>query len=53
MTNDVIYDFFKTNTTYKKYHAETHYHLVGDITKKSRTVLLGWNVKPIVENHEE
>ena len=53
MTNDVIYEFFKTNPAYKKYHVENHLHLVGDIMKKSRNVLLGWSIKPVVENEEE
>ena len=53
MTNDVIYEFFKTNPAYKKYHVENHLHLVGDIIKKSRNVLLGWSIKPVVENEEE
>ena len=48
ITNDVIYEFFKTNTAYNKHYIENHYHCVDGERRKSRNVLLGW-----VERHDE
>jgi hypothetical protein len=56
MTRDVIYEFFRTNSAYKNYYVETHYHIQlkdGNTTRiKSRNVLLGWKIRPIEIDEE-
>ena len=53
MTNDVIYDFFKTNQTYKKLYVEKHQYIKDGKKTVSRNILQGWKIKPDEDEEEE
>jgi phage/plasmid-associated DNA primase len=53
MKNDVIYDFFKTNTEYKKYYKERHDYTVDGVRKFLRNVMIGWVEKKIESNNDD
>ena len=53
MKNEVIYDFFRTQSPYKNCFKDRHYYKIIDVRTSANNVLMGWVLKPVFTGEDD